>query len=152
MPYLRIEQMKVVSQRLRAQPAVRCAVELCVGAAHRQVDAVNIAHELKSFFLAGVSPEIAAEAVRDIVFPVGHTARAAEAVHDAARFAVDAGGYLLSVYRTAALFDRCASVEHKHADILFHPCEFISHEYAARACADNYNIIVIHRIIPPPVI
>ena len=95
-----------------------------------------------------MSVEIAAEAVCYIIFSVGHSARAAEAVHYRAGLAMYAGGYLFSVYRTDAAFYRTAAVYHTYFYASSELCKFVSHEYTARAGAYYRNIIFFHSITP----
>ena len=147
MPHLRVQQMQVIPQRLGFEIGAYGAVELCVAAAHFEVHLIDVLHELYCLFASGMAEQITAEAVGDVVLAVGHTSRAAEAVHYRAGLTVYAGLDLLSVYRTDALRNGSAPVDDADARRRVQLSELIRHENAACACPYDYNIVFRH-IVP----
>ena len=104
MAHRSVQQVQVVLQAQPLEAAVGGGVQLCARAAVGHVDVVHIAHQIHSLLLADILVQGAAEGVGEIILAVGERARAAEAVHDGAGLAVDAGFHLHAVNGTAALF------------------------------------------------
>ena len=86
--------------------------------------------------------KVTAEIICDVVFAVGKTACATEAVHNRARLAADTAFYFFAVNRTYTLGDRLTAVDHADLDVLSHINKFICHKNAACACADDNNVVI----------
>ena len=87
-------------------------VELCFCAAVFDIDLIDIAHELQCLVAADVLVHGAAEVIGDVVLTVRESSRAAEARHDRAGLALDAGFYLVAVDRAFAVFNGVACFEY----------------------------------------
>ena len=88
--------------------------------------------------------QCAAEIISDIVLSVRKSTCAAESSHDRACLALDAGLYLLAVYRALALLERLSCLEYCHLKTGSFLCELIRREYSSGTCPDDNNVILIH--------
>ena len=136
-----VQQVQVILQAQPLETAVRRGVQLGARAAAGHVDVVHVAHQLHGLLLADVLVQRAAELVGQVVFAVGERARAAEAVHNGAGLAVDAGLDLVAVNGTVPLFQRVARLQHRHPPLRLPLHQFIGGEDPAGACADDHYII-----------
>ena len=139
----RLQQMQVVLQAQLFDLGIGGGVELRARRAVLQVNLVYILHQLDGFIFANMLVQGAAELVRDIIFPIGKRASAAEAVHDGAGLAVDAGLDLLAVDGTFPLVQRIACLENGHAQVFAGVGQLVGGVNAAGASADD-NDVVIH--------
>ncbi len=123
--------------------AAGCRIHLCSTAAVRGVDIVHIGHQLQGFALSDVLMERTAEVVGDVVLAVGEGAGAAEALHDRAGLALDAGLDLVSVDGAFTLFQRIAGLKDKDLFVRTLLHQLIGGKDSARSGTDNDY--VIHR-------
>ena len=140
-PHGSVQQVQIVLQAQPLEAAVGGGVELRPRAAAGHVDVVHIVHQLHGLLLADVLVQCAAELVGQVIFAVGERARAAEAVHNGAGLAVDAGLHLVAVDGTVPLFQRVASLQHSHLPLRPALHQFIGGKNTAGAGADNDHII-----------
>ena len=147
--HLRVEKMQSVFKAHALYLRVGRGVELRPLAAVAEVYLVHILHQLDGLLLADIFVQRAAELVCNVVFSVRKSARAAEAAHNIAHGALRADLHLFPVYRAAALRERTPQLKHGNFQFLAGLCQLICGKYTAGACADNYHIIVRHRLLPP---
>ena len=140
MPYLRIQQMQAVFQAHALDPGVGGGIQAGSRAAVVQIDLIHIAHEIQGFFFPGILKERSTELVGNVIFSVRKGARAAEAAHDAADRAADAGLHLFPVDGALALVQRPAEFKNGHLQPALH--QFISGVDASGACTDHNHVIV----------
>ena len=85
----------------------------------------------------------AAEIIGDVILTIGKGACAAEAAHNGAALALDAGLNLITVDRTVALFQAVARFNDSNTQRGIPPYQLVGGKNAAGACAD-YNDIILH--------
>ena len=144
----RVEQLQLVLGADLLKIASRSRIQLSLGAAVLNVDLVDVVHQLESLISADVLVHSSAEVVCDVVLTVGEGSRAAEAAHDSAGLALDAGLDLVAVYGAFAFFKRAACFKYSDLEIGTLCSEFIRREYTSRTCSDYYDI-VIHDCLSP---
>ena len=141
MPHGGVQQVQVVLQAQALEAAVGGGVELRPRAAAGHVDIVHVVHQLHGLLLADVLVQCAAELVGQVIFAVGKCAGAAEAVHNGAGLAVNAGLHLVAVDGTVPLFQRIASLQHSYLPLRPALHQFIGGKNTAGAGANNDHII-----------
>ena len=141
--HLRIEQMQPVFEAHRLDLRVRGGIELRALSAVADIDGVHVLHQVDGLLLADVFIERAAELVRDVVLAVGERARAAEAAHDAAHGALDAGLHLLPVDGALALCKLPPELHDADLQLRIALGELVSREDAAGTGADDENVVII---------
>ena len=141
MPHGGVQQVQVVLQAQALEAAVGGGVELRPRSAAGHVDVVHVAHQLHGLLLADVLVQCTAEFVGQVVLAVGKRTRAAEAVHDGAGLAVDAGLHLVAVDGTVPLFQRVARLQHGYLPLRLALHQLIGGENTAGARADDDNVI-----------
>ena len=141
MPHGGVQQVEIVLQAQTLEAAVRRGVQLGAGAAAGHVDIVHVVHQLHGLLLADVFVQCASELVGQVIFAVGKCAGAAEAVHNGAGLAVDAGLHLVAVDGTVPLFQRVASLQYGYLPLRPALHQFIGGKNTAGAGADNDHII-----------
>jgi hypothetical protein len=139
-----IEKMKVALDAEFFEFGSGGGIKFCAFAAVGHVNFVNIAHELKGFFLADIFKKGSAEIVGDVIFSVGKSARSAETAHDGTGFAADAGFDFFTVDGAAAFFKGMSRFENRNFKFGFLFNKFKSGKNSAGACAD-YNNVIIHK-------
>ena len=140
-PHGGVQQVQIVLQAQALEAAVGGGVELRPRAAAGHVDIVHVVHQLHGLLLADVFVQCASELVGQVIFAVGKCARAAEAVHNGAGLAVDAGLHLVAVDGTVPLFQRIAGLQHSHLPLRPALHQFIGGKNTAGAGANNDHII-----------
>ena len=142
--HLGVEKVETVLQADFFDIGIGGGIEPGVFAAVRAVDIVDIAHELDSVGFADVFIEGSAELVSDVIFSVGECAGAAEAAHNGAGGAVDAGFYINAVDRAFTLLKGSAELEDGDGELRGAAGELEGGEDAAGTCADD-NDVIKHR-------
>ena len=142
-PYLGVKQVQTVFQAHALDFGVGGGIELCPLAAVAEVDLIHVLHQFYGLGLADMLIKRAAELVRDVVLAVGKRARAAEAAHDAAGLAADAGLDLLAVDGAVPLVQGLAQLQNADLQAALCPCQLVCGKDAAGARAHD-NDIVIH--------
>ncbi len=139
-----IEQMQTVLEAFCLKRGVCRGVKACALAAVREVDLIDVIHEIDRFLLAYMLVKRAAEFGGDIVFAVRERTGTAEAVHDGTGLAADAGFDLLAVNGAFALGKGRARL--KDRDLLFgsEPRKLICGEDTAGTGAYDYNVVILH--------
>ena len=89
-------------------------VLLRIPAALGAVDFIHVIHQLQGLLPADVLVQRPAKIIGNVVLSVGERSGAAEAVHNGASRAVDAGFYILSVDGTFSLLQRISLFENAH--------------------------------------
>ena len=107
-----VEQIELVLQTELLKARACSGIQLCALAAVREIDGVDIVHQLQGLRFSDMLVQGAAKVVGNIIFSVRERPGSAEAAHDCAGFAFDAGFDLFAVDRTAALFERTAGLEY----------------------------------------
>ena len=143
-----VQQEEPVLQALLFEAASGGRKHPCTLAPVADVDIIYIAHELHGRFPADVGVQGAAKIVGQVVFSVGEGACAAESAHDGADLAVDAALDLYSVNGAAAFFQGSAGL--KDGDLQIRPpfCQLIGGKDTARPCANDDNVILLHKRTP----
>ena len=100
---------------------------------------VDVTHKFKRRLFADMFVQTAAEIVGYIIFPVRKRSRAAEARHNRAGFAVNAGFDFFAVDRALSLIERMPRFENGYIEIFVR--EFVRGVNSARARA-HYNDVV----------
>ena len=136
-----VQQVQVVLQAQLLDGGVAGGIEVRARAAVGHIDVVHIRHQGQSLLLADIFVERAAELVGDVVLAVGKRARAAEAVHDGAGGAFDAGFHLDAVDGTAALGQGMARLKQGDLQLRALLQQLPGTVDAARAAADDENVI-----------
>ena len=144
MAHRSVQQVQIVLQTQPLEAAVGGGVQLGARAAVCHIDVVHIAHQIHGLLLADILVQGAAEGVGQIIFAVGKRTRAAEAVHDGAGLAVDAGLHLHAVDGAMALLQRIARLQHGHLPLRLALHQLIGGENTAGARADDDHVILIH--------
>ncbi len=139
---LRVQQVQAVLEAHPLDLAVGRGIELGPLAAVAHVDLIDVLHELDGVLLADVLVERAAELVGDVVLAVGKGASAAEAAHDAAHRAADAGLHLFAVDRAFPFRELAPELHHADLQSPVGLGKLIGRKNAAGAGADNQNIII----------
>ena len=141
--YLSVKEVEVIFKSHCLDVGRSCGVKLSVLTAHFKVYLVNILHKLDSLFLAGKCVKVTAEIVCDVIFAVRHSACTAEAVHNGAYLAVNAGLNFFAIYRTLTLADRSALINNANFYVFVKLDKFVCHEYAGCTCTDNNYVIIL---------
>ena len=115
---------------------------------NRLTQIINYEHDelvLQNFTkrLAGKCVKVTAEIVCDVIFAVRHSACTAEAVHNGAYLAVNAGLNFFAIYRTLTLADRSALINNANFYVFVKLDKFVCHEYAGCTCTDNNYVIIL---------
>ena len=118
-------------------------IELGALAAVAHIDVIHIAHQLQGLLLADMLVKRAAEVVGDVILTIGKGACAAEAAHNGAALALDAGLNLITVDRTVALFQAVARFNDSNTQRGIPLYQLVGGKNSAGACAD-YNDIILH--------
>ena len=118
-------------------------IELGALAAVAHIDVIHIAHQLQSLLLADMLVKRAAEIIGDVILTIGKGACAAEAAHNGAALALDAGFNLITVNRTVALFQAVARFNDSNTQRGIPLYQLVGGKNTAGACAD-YNDIILH--------
>ena len=140
-----IQQMQVILHTAGFQAGTGGGVQLGALSAEGQVDLIHIFHQFQGRLFTDVLIQGAAKVIGDVVFAVGKGACAAEAAHNGAIFAVDAGFDLVSVNGTAALFQLVAHFKHSDLQLRSFFQQLIGCENTAGACAhDQYIVHIIY--------
>ncbi len=140
MAYLGVQEMQAVFQASALEVGIAGGIELGPLPAVAKIDLVHIAHQAQGFLLADMLIQGAAELVGDVVFAVGKSTGAAEAAHDAADRAADAGLDLFAVDGASALIQRTAELEHGDLQTALH--QLIGGIDPAGAGADDDHVII----------
>ena len=143
-----VEQIELI---LDAELFELCAgggVELRALAAVGHVDLVDVVHEVERLLFADLLVQRAAKVVGDVILAVGKRARAAEAAHDRAALAADAGLDLIAVDGAVTLFEAVTGLEHGDAQIAAVLGQLIGGEDTAGAAADDDHVIIHGRVLP----
>ena len=143
-----VKQVQAVLQTFGFEAGVGGGIELCALAAVREVDGIDIVHQVDSLFLANVFVQSAAEFCGYVVFTVRKCARAAKAVHYSAGLASDAGFDLLAVDGALALRKGRARLEDCNLFLGAELVKLISRKNTAGSGTDDYNIIIFHSLAP----
>ena len=142
MAHLGVQKMQAVFQAGTLDFRIGRGVELGTLSPVDQVDLIHIFHQVDGLLLAHILIQGAAELIGDIVFSVGKGARAAEAAHDRAGGAFDAGLDLLAVNGAFPALKRIAQLEHTDFQPPVRLGQLISAEYSSGACAHDDHIII----------
>ena len=136
-----VQKLKLVLDADLFKGRARRGVELRPLAPVGQVDGIHILHQFNGFFLPYMFIEGAAEIVGDIVFSVTEGTGPAEAGHDRAALAADAGFDLVSVYGAVSVLELFAPFKYPDLQVrsVFH--QLVSRKNASRSGADNDHII-----------
>ena len=138
-----VQQVQFVLDAQLLEPGPGGGIELGPFPAVGHVDGIHIFHQLQGFPLADVLVEGAAEVVGDVVLAVGEGPRAAEAGHDGAGLAADAGLDLLPVDGAAPLLQRMSLLKHGHPLFGRQLLELVGGIDAAGAAADDDHVILL---------
>ena len=142
-----VQQVELVLDAQLLETGAGGGIELGPLAAEGHVDGVHVLHEIQGLPLADVLVEGAAEIVGDVVLAVGEGPRAAEAGHDGAGPALDAGLDLVPVDGAAPLLQGVPLLKHGHPLLRRQLLEFVRGIDAARAAAhDDHVIVVVHSL------
>ena len=153
MPDGGVQQIQLVFDAQLLEAGAGGGVELGPFAAEGHVHIVHVLHKLQGFPLADVLIEGAAEVVGDVILAVGKGPCAAEAAHDGAGLALDAGLDLFPVDGAAPLLQRVSLLEHGQPHLGRQLFEFIGGIDAARAAAhDNHVISCFHGLHLPVIV
>ena len=139
---LGVKQVQPVFQAHALDVAVGGGIELRPLAAVAEVDFIHVLHQFYGLGLADMLIKRAAELIGDVVLAVGEGAGTAEAAHDAAGLAADAGFDLLSVDGAVPLVQRLAQLQHADLQTAFGLCKLIGGENSAGTRADNDDIVI----------
>ena len=144
MPDGGIQQVQVILNAELLELGSCSGVELGALAAVGHVDLVHVFHQVQGPLFADVLKEGAAEIVGDVVLAVGEGPRAAEAGHDGAGLAADAGLDGGAVDGALPLIQGVTGLKHADLQVRIPQHQLIGGKNAAGARADNEDI-VIHR-------
>ncbi len=139
-----VEQVQAILDTQGLNGRIGGGVEPSSLPAVAEIDGVHILHELSGACLADVLVEGAAEVVGDVVFAVREGAGAAEAVHDGAGLAPEAGLHLHAVDGALALLQGVAGLKDRDAQLLLEAGELIRRKNAAGAGTDDDDVVLIH--------
>ena len=92
-----IQQMQVILNTKSLELCACGSVQLAAFTAISHIDLIHIVHQIHSLLLADVLVQRAAKVIGDVVLAIGECAGAAEAGHNGAALAADAGLDLVTV-------------------------------------------------------
>ena len=142
MTHRSIKKMKVILNAKGLETGACGAVKLTSLAAIAHIYLIHVVHQIKRVLFADVFVQSSAEIVGDVVFTVGECSRTAKAAHNRTALTADTGLDLFSVNRATALVESVSRLEHRNLQLGSSLHKLVCGKDTARACADNYNIVI----------